>query len=458
MGRSSCYIGVKMVGTMLNKKSKPEEVPGGGGYAAVPKDPATEILENKFSRHPIHLLSAGQMCLGAISVICQIVVSYSNDVHLNLSTVNEGIFCGVVFFIAGSVGLFTSYRINHFNVTAFLVLNIFSSIFSVILLLLSCCLLSDTLWYQEEDGYGNSNFLLLKTFLSMEIVLAILELSISITCASLCRKSCCFNEDAPVSTHRYPVVPVKMFSGLQILVGVCSILFFFILFSLSFDARHTLTFEEIYCGLVFIGIGVFGFYTVRRVSETSLTPFLVLNIFGCIFAGLLLVLALVRIYMLDKVQEKYVTLRQEDLLQFPKLNCTKDVLETIYHKKFTTPSPEDIRNTINHCEKMKRDAIAEAQQILSSGSEFEGPRKIYQLEIALALFEALAAVICASFCCRACCCCGEGRGGCEVTGERNDGYAHHGHAVTTSSGHGDKEHGAQQQGDWGRKEYNEYRK
>ena len=445
-----------MVGTMIGKKDKQGEVVNGGGggdCAAVIKDPATQILETKFSRHPLHLLAVGQMCLGAISVICQIIISLSNDVHLNLSTVNEGIFCGFVFLITGSVGLFTSYKITQFNVTAFFVLNIFSSIFSVIFLLLSCCLLSDTLWYQEEDGYGDSRFLLLKTFLSIEIVLSIFELSLSVTCASLCRKSCCFNDDTSISAHRYPVVPVKMFSALQILVGVCSILFFFILFSLSFDARHTLTFEEIYCGFVFIGIGVFGFYTVRKVSETSVTPFLVLNIFGCLFAFLLLVLALVRIYMLDKVQEKYVTLRQEDLLQFPKLNCTKDVLETIYHKQFTTPSPEEIRSTINHCEKMKRDAIAEAEHILSSGSEFEGPRKIYQLELALAMFEALAAIICASFCCRACCC---------VPGPPDRKYEERPHHHNGAPAQAEKEElgdwASKEQGDLGRKEYNEYRK
>ena len=173
-----------------------------------------------------------------------------------------------------------------------------------------------------------------------------------------------------------------------------------------------------------------------------------LNIFGCLFAFLLLVLALVRIYMLDKVQEKYVTLRQEDLLQFPKLNCTNDVLETIYHKQFTTPSPEEIRNTINHCEKMKRDAIAEAEQILSSGSEFEGPRKIYQLEIALALFEALAAVICASFCCRACCC---------VSGQTISGYQDR--SGQTGYTQGEKEQlDMGNKEEWGRREYNEYRK
>ena len=185
---------------------------------------------------------------------------------------------------------------------------------------------------------------------------------------------------------------------------------------------------------------------------TSLTPFMVLNIFGCIFAGLLLVLALVRIYMLDKVQDKYLTLRQEDLLSFPKLNCTRDVLETIYPKRFTTPSPEVIRINIDHCEKMKRDAIAEAKEIVYSGSEFEGPRKIYQLEIALALCEALAAVICASLCCRACCCCGEQEQGYVAAVERREVSAHHGHVGTTVLGQGEKDQDTGHQVEEGRRE------
>jgi len=440
-----------MVGTMVNKNEKQQR--DNGADMVVNKDPATQILENKFAHHPIHLLSGGQMFLGVLSVLCQLVVSFSNDVHLNLYTVNEGIFCGVIFFMAGSVGLYASFRINQFNVTAFLVANICSSIFSIIFLLLACCLLGETLWYQEEDGYGRSNFLVLKTFLSLEIVVSILELALSITCASLCSKSCCFNDAGTISTHNYPVVPVKMFSGLQILVGVCSILFFIFLFTLSFDARHTLTFEEIYCGFVFIGIGVFGFYTVKNISVTSLTPFMVLNIFGCLFAGLLLVLALVRIYMVDKVEQKYLTMKQEDLEYFPKLNCTKDVLETIYDKRFTTPSPEHIRTNIEHCEKMKRDAIEEAKYVLASGGKFGGPRKIYQMEIALALFEALATVICASFCCRACCCCGEG--------DKADTFPKSQMVVTTTTPYpGEKEQQKSLLMDRSRnmQEYNEYRK
>ena len=55
---------------MLNQRDKLEDV--------VHKDPATEILENKFCRQPIHLLSSAQICLGVIFVICQIVIYHQS--------------------------------------------------------------------------------------------------------------------------------------------------------------------------------------------------------------------------------------------------------------------------------------------------------------------------------------------------------------------------------------------
>ena len=51
---------------------------------------------------------------------------------------------------------------------------------------------------------------------------------------------------------------------------------------------------QVYCGLLFIGIGLFGFYTVKHLAVTSLTPFMVLNIIACLFSGLLITLALIR--------------------------------------------------------------------------------------------------------------------------------------------------------------------
>ena len=252
--------------------------------------------------------------------------------------------------------------------------------------------------------YANSSFIILKTFLSLEIVLSIIELCLSITCASLCTKTCFYYDQPLICVHNYPVIPVRVFSSIQILVGIASLLFFFILFTLSFDMRHTLTFEEVYCGFVFIGIGTFGFYTIKKVSLTSLTPFMVLNVFGVLFAGLLLALAAVRIYMLDKVQERYVNLKQEDLVHFPRLNCTKDVLESLnqmqLHHRQQPLTKEEIQINIRNCEQMKHDAIVEADKIFLSQSEYAGPRKIFQLEIALALFESVAAMACAFFCCR----------------------------------------------------------
>ena len=160
--------------------------------------------------------------------------------------------------------------------------------------------------YQESDDYAASSFPLLKTLLSLQIVASILELCLATTCVSLGTKACCsvnharFRQDA-LTQHKYPILPMKLLSSMHIFIGIVCLLLFAILFTLSFDARHSLTCEEVYCGLLFIGIGVFGFYTLKRVNVTSLTPFMVLNIFGFIFAGLLLCLALVRVYMFDKV-------------------------------------------------------------------------------------------------------------------------------------------------------------
>jgi len=181
---------------------------------------------------------------------------------------------------------------------------------------------------------------------------------------------------------------------------------------MGFDARHSLTFEEVYCGLLFIGIGLFGFYTVKHLAVTSLTPFMVLNIIACLFSGLLITLALIRIYMFDTVQEKGLAYRREDLKFLPTLNCTRDVLEDIvdlsavdYTRRHTTPSPEDVERSIRNCERMREHELRDARMVLGRGAETGGPRKVYQLEIGLAILEAIAAIICALLSARSCCCC-----------------------------------------------------
>ena len=182
----------------------------------------------------------------------------------------------------------------------------------------------------------------------------------------MCYKSCSFTISGAVAPHRYPLLPVRIFSILQIIIGVTSFLFFLALFIFSLDTRHSLTCEEIYCGLAFLCIGAFGLYTVKHVNMTSLTPFMILNIFGCIFAGLLLGLATVRILMLDRLQENILSMKQQDLVILPGLNCTKDVLESVTADQRTpnifgavreTPSQAQIKNNIEECERMKLENI-----------------------------------------------------------------------------------------------------
>ena len=182
----------------------------------------------------------------------------------------------------------------------------------------------------------------------------------------MCYKSCCFNISGAVAPHRYPLLPVRIFSILQIVLGVSSLLFFMALFIFALDTRHSLTCEEIYCGLAFICIGAFGLYTVKHINMTSLTPFMILNIFGCIFAGILLTLATVRILMLDRLQQDILIMKQQDLALLPGLNCTKDVLEStradqrtpnIFGAVRDSPSPAQIKHNIEECERMKLENI-----------------------------------------------------------------------------------------------------
>ena len=82
--------------------------------------------------------------------------------------------------------------------------------------------------------------------------------------------------------------------------------------------------------------------------------------------SLLLALASARIFMLDRLQENIVTIRQQDLQLLPHLNCTKDVLESVRADQLTPnifgavrdrPSPAEIKHNIEECERMKLENI-----------------------------------------------------------------------------------------------------
>ena len=89
---------------------------GGGGGETRVRDPATLVLENRLAHHPVHQLALGQILVGLLAVSSQLVVSLCNDVHLHLSTLGEGLWAGIVFITVGCLGVFTSNRVNQFNV------------------------------------------------------------------------------------------------------------------------------------------------------------------------------------------------------------------------------------------------------------------------------------------------------------------------------------------------------
>ena len=95
-----------------------------------------------------------------------------------------------------------------------------------------------------------------------------------------------------------------------------------------------------------------------------------LTLHGVIIANyslsILLVLASVRIVMMDRLQENIVTIRQQDLQLLPSLNCTKDVLESVGSRQErpnifgvlgSTVTEEEIKHNIEQCELMKLENI-----------------------------------------------------------------------------------------------------
>ena len=73
-------------------------------------------IHARLSQHPVHQLSLGQAGVGVVAVVGQLLVSLCNDVHLQLATMGEGFFCGLVFLTVGGLGVFTAGRATRFTV------------------------------------------------------------------------------------------------------------------------------------------------------------------------------------------------------------------------------------------------------------------------------------------------------------------------------------------------------
>ena len=93
-----------------------EQPEGGETGEGRGRDPALLVLESRLGHHPVHQLALAQVLLGLLAVGSQLVVSLANDVHLHLSTLGEGLWAGIVFITVGCLGVFTSNRVNQFNV------------------------------------------------------------------------------------------------------------------------------------------------------------------------------------------------------------------------------------------------------------------------------------------------------------------------------------------------------
>ena len=164
--------------------------------------------ETLFAKKAASALSIVQILLGIISIICQFVIiivlhtnphcgpqsDYSNEYRYSsycydrdyIAGVGEGIYCGIFFIIAGGLGLLASHKTSTCNISAFMILSIFASIFSAILIIISSI-------HLIVASVGNRiQAPELKTAMfSIMVLSGVVEGVVAIICAAVCCRAWC---------------------------------------------------------------------------------------------------------------------------------------------------------------------------------------------------------------------------------------------------------------------------
>jgi len=164
--------------------------PGPTVYVMVDKE--NKAKENKFSKKTAKGLSNAQITLGAISIFSQILIiilasiypSRSYYSYENICGIGEGIYCGVFFVIAGSLGLLASRKASNCNISAFLTLSIIAAVFGALQVsLASVNLIGAT----SADYAGGAKIGLF----SAMIISGFAEFVVAIISSAFCCRGCC---------------------------------------------------------------------------------------------------------------------------------------------------------------------------------------------------------------------------------------------------------------------------
>jgi len=283
----------------------------------------------------------------------------------------DGFVAAVLYFTSGSIGFLALKKPTSCNSSAFLVMSIVSGLWSLVALTL-----------------GSMNVFGVMTAV-LEILWAVAaEITCVIACALSCRGLCCSRSS--VNMGRLKEKALIIISGAQILVG----LIFTICFPLNVIIVGTFSiFEEIWCGIIFIIIGIFGVFTARRASVSWLTAFVTLSVFGSLFCIVILVTTAIKTAYNDDPRY-YETQRLESDLSWMRddsaYNCTERQLPWDFNRTIME-LPVNFTLNVEACELDRATAIKEDEiqlaAILATGSQENTNLFILVLQLALVLVE-----------------------------------------------------------------------
>jgi len=181
-------------------------------------------------------------------------------------------------------------------------------------------------------------------------------------------------------------------------------------------------FEEIWCGIFFVIIGIVGIFAARRQQISFVTVFLILNIFGSLFTIVMIVTTSVKLGIADSKKGRQLSYWKDDMegLQNEKYhNCTDQAIHKLSfgHEKTTVKGFADpevdveqeptLKSEIQKCEVKRVEQIRKLEIMIKKNEplhQFQTKAAILSVQLIVVLLELTITIICASLSCRACCC------------------------------------------------------
>ena len=303
----------------------------------------TIIIHKEKIPHPwdqdgvLKYISIVHVVIGLVLLGSSIYRDTATDANLWANTVfdtslPQGYVSSALYTITGVLGILTTFLKRKLTVNRFLLINIFASIWTVVLTLSSLNIYHNYHHYEVNI----SNYI--------HFICSIIQYITTFTCVIISSEYMFYSKSDKAMKSMMKKGTLTTLSCLQIVIGIFLITCFMCVvepfdFGGSFGASWLA--DGLWCGVFFIILGVTGCFVCRRASPRTVTTFILMNILGSIFAIVVMVTAGNSVFNATADRERpemykhylgYPQDLHEDLvayLQTDDFNCTKRTTEKL---------------------------------------------------------------------------------------------------------------------------------